>query len=504
MKARYQSRQSSTLVSFPSTTFSKHKSFPKLHKSNNSTKNKNPAKLHSSANMMNGSKKRSVDTMSEGGEYDSPAHKFAKSKNRSPHSSPPRFKGKKPTFSSKQQPLKDGKLKVKFVSGEAVALKRPLRGPDATECPPSPPVAAPVVARKAFQKIITARAELAAQIENVLPNDFSMKQPGFKNFTGALCYRHSLLQALLHTPKFVNWLFASHKFEDCCADNQLMCIACTFRDLATVYWKGQRDPHGRGISTILHDLNKLLSKRGWSTDSSNEQGDPDDQFSSMMEMMVKDVGESVEQFTAIHNTLFTSTITCSSCGHKTDPNVSEERTLALPLEERLHGKGLPAFISAFLKDKIDGYKCEGCKKHVKIVRHRKISSPADVFTTQLKYVNAYGNITKTKVLIPATLDLSEHSADPTQRLVYKLVAAVAHWGAAGFGHYIAFGLGPDKKWIKFDDEEPSRVILKEVLKPAKFRPVLLYYQRVIEPETAVSQHSPGMPPARNQAAQKSD
>ena len=38
---------------------------------------------------------------------------------------------------------------------------------------------------------------------------------GFQNFTGALCYRHSLFQALLHTPKFVHWLRDYHKPEDC-------------------------------------------------------------------------------------------------------------------------------------------------------------------------------------------------------------------------------------------------------------------------------------------------
>lgn len=38
---------------------------------------------------------------------------------------------------------------------------------------------------------------------------------GFRNFTMALCYRHSLFQALVHTPKFINWLSKYHQPQDC-------------------------------------------------------------------------------------------------------------------------------------------------------------------------------------------------------------------------------------------------------------------------------------------------
>lgn len=42
-----------------------------------------------------------------------------------------------------------------------------------------------------------------------------MKQPGFDNIKMSRCYRHSLLQALLHIPKLVNWLLEFHKLGEC-------------------------------------------------------------------------------------------------------------------------------------------------------------------------------------------------------------------------------------------------------------------------------------------------
>jgi len=42
-----------------------------------------------------------------------------------------------------------------------------------------------------------------------------VNQLGLPNLTGALCYRHSLLQALIHTPKFVRWLNEHHKPQQC-------------------------------------------------------------------------------------------------------------------------------------------------------------------------------------------------------------------------------------------------------------------------------------------------
>ena len=48
---------------------------------------------------------------------------------------------------------------------------------------------------------------------------------------GTLCYRNSIIQALLHAPKFVYWLENSR--HDCTVRK---CVACALRALCIRYW----------------------------------------------------------------------------------------------------------------------------------------------------------------------------------------------------------------------------------------------------------------------------
>jgi hypothetical protein len=43
----------------------------------------------------------------------------------------------------------------------------------------------------------------------------NIEQVGLRNLSGVLCYRHSVFQALLHTPKFCDWLMTCHAAKDC-------------------------------------------------------------------------------------------------------------------------------------------------------------------------------------------------------------------------------------------------------------------------------------------------
>lgn len=40
-------------------------------------------------------------------------------------------------------------------------------------------------------------------------------QKGMRNLTGSLCYRNSLLQAIIHSPKVAHWLRTFHRPEQC-------------------------------------------------------------------------------------------------------------------------------------------------------------------------------------------------------------------------------------------------------------------------------------------------
>ncbi|OBT67814.1 hypothetical protein VE03_02425 [Pseudogymnoascus sp. 23342-1-I1] len=327
-----------------------------------------------------------------------------------------------------------------------------------------------------LEKKCAERQAMAATVSDEWAEKISMRQPGFDNIKMSRCYRHSLLQALLHIPKLVNWLLEFHKLGECCSQRPAVCLACKLRDLATLYWI--KTSSRQEIYTLLKDIDRTLAIRGWATDNPEEYGDPDDQFTAMLEMMSEDMGAMGHtRFQAIHSTLLTSSIRCSSCGHTTDPHHSAERTLSVPLESGLSGSGLEVFVAAFLRDKISGYKCEGCQKSVNVTRDVKIASPADVISVQLKRAGWNGTV-KTKVGIQRVLDLTKHAVDASTQLRYELVSTVSHQGNSRFGHYIAHAVGPDGKWTEFNDECTRKVSPKAVLMPPGFKPVLLYYKRV--------------------------
>lgn len=137
---------------------------------------------------------------------------------------------------------------------------------------------------------------------------------GLQNLTGALCYRHSLFQGLLHTPKFVHWLVDYHKPKDCklecahyrclltclgVADNSGDCVSCNMRLLVMNYWAepGKKRP----ISTYLRNIHELFkycklyrllklyvsnSKQvNWDPKSYIGHGDPDEQLAWMLGIM---------------------------------------------------------------------------------------------------------------------------------------------------------------------------------------------------------------------------
>jgi len=98
-------------------------------------------------------------------------------------------------------------------------------------------------------------------------------QQGLENFMGFLCYRHSLLQAILHLPKLVNFLILYHQPSNCVSDNS--CLSCLLRTLAEGYWRGSSS---KELSKVLRSLHSLFGKLGWSTDTANSQGDPEEQL----------------------------------------------------------------------------------------------------------------------------------------------------------------------------------------------------------------------------------
>ncbi|CAG8953849.1 hypothetical protein HYFRA_00006742 [Hymenoscyphus fraxineus] len=77
--------------------------------------------------------------------------------------------------------------------------------------------------------MIKRKRSLALTLKNDVSKMPAAAQDGLKNFTGAICYRISLVQALVHIPQFVNWLHDYHTPDNCVVDDPTNCFACVFR-----------------------------------------------------------------------------------------------------------------------------------------------------------------------------------------------------------------------------------------------------------------------------------
>lgn len=434
------------------------------------------------------SRKRSLSINSGQDPFTGPRKKYARNKQQS-HQNSPRKKqtpsASPPTSASMPTQPSQGPKAAKampFEAGHEVDLSIAFAPQVLT--PAQPNNTQPGMTEELEQKI-QAREELSCLISDKWPRNLVDKRPGFNNFTGVLCYRHSLFQAILHIPKFINWLHKCHKPENCCtmANN---CVACAFYILVEIYWYGRPTEEYKNVSAILKRLDSVLSARGWKTDDWSEQGDPDEQFAKMMEFIHLDMGNNqAEQFMSIYATLVGTSIHCSSCGHSTTPNISELANFSIGLAPHLNGQKLGRFFKEYMEDhSIEDYRCEGCKQKVRVSKLTKIYSPADIVTVQIKRANFVGRgMSRTEVALTEKLNLTKYSATPNVQLQYELVSTVCYVGDSRSGHYIAHGLGPNGDWKAFDDNSTSPSNVFQALGSARrdrFDPVLLYYKRIYE------------------------
>lgn len=77
---------------------------------------------------------------------------------------------------------------------------------------------------------------------------------GFRN-RGASCYLNSLIIALLHVPKFVNWILHFHEAETC---DVTYCVACALHYLTLAYWNDFGD--SRKTETALADFAMVIAR----------------------------------------------------------------------------------------------------------------------------------------------------------------------------------------------------------------------------------------------------
>ncbi|KAM3078112.1 hypothetical protein ACMFMG_002588 [Clarireedia jacksonii] len=323
-----------------------------------------------------------------------------------------------------------------------------------------------------FAMNVRKRRSLANKTSSEYKRMPTSAQRGMYN-PNVLCYRNSLLQSLLHLPKFVNFLIEQHLPKHCVIEQQ-KCLACSLRILALKYWSPEFS--SREFTVLLRRLETQFKSLRWEGSLSGEQMDADEQLSWVLSTMSEQLPEpSVSSLQAITQLGLESKITCAKCGN-ISANPMSERSLSIPLKPRIRGGSLSAYVKEYMEETIEGYRCEKCKKQGNVHRSQVIGHAPDILFVQLKRFGYDGSKDKLRLPIDLTLDLGPYrDAGNKDCLSYELTAFISHSGSLDWGHYVCDARGPDGRWNCFNDEQKSSSSVKQALESKL--PYLLFYQR---------------------------
>lgn len=319
-------------------------------------------------------------------------------------------------------------------------------------------------------------------------------QKGMRNFKGFLCYRSSLLQALLHSPKIANWFLEHHQPHSCVADSQDDCVSCSLRKVVLAYWTGQPSD----LHQVLLKLYDLFKNAGWPSG----QQDPEEQLTWIMKQMRAEVPSryAISIFSTLNiianlgsrtfaaleatNSLITNAcVKCDNCGHLSKTSGHATSHLSIPLRPRLPGD-LSAYVHGYLTETVEGYKCDECKDTKDKTRYQEIAHSPDVLMLQFKRYD-FGDKDNYYVRMKTTLNLNQYRAEFNQDdSQYELFASVLHAGDRDFGHYKCLAKNGEDGWFEFDDAQVrKRPAAAVVTKEREFTPYLLFYSRITKKDS---------------------
>mmetsp|Transcript_16913 Transcript_16913/g.30323 ORF Transcript_16913/g.30323 Transcript_16913/m.30323 type:complete len:579 (+) Transcript_16913:994-2730(+) len=289
---------------------------------------------------------------------------------------------------------------------------------------------------------------------------------GFQNPSN-YCFMNSALQCLLSIPPFVDY-FLSKRFRRERASNKTpFCEAMS--SITDLYFTGEgvvrpsdlwnitnsRFPGGR-----QHDLPEFLRylQEGLETELKKRP-----KFEATW-----------EAYTSYYNGMLLDTfcgqivqdVSCR-CGHvsRTHEIFTD---LALDLEPTLM-KCLETYTKP---EKIEGYRCEGCKKQGVITKQIKFSRLPNFLVLQIKRFESFPYPRKSDKRVK----FEERMVLDTEAGIenFSLIAIAVHSGSLGGGHYVSYGFRSGE-WYSFNDSSCVRVSLSNVLGQQAY---LLVYMKV--------------------------
>ncbi|KAI9815726.1 MAG: hypothetical protein M1827_002122 [Pycnora praestabilis] len=318
-----------------------------------------------------------------------------------------------------------------------------------------------------------------------------LRPQGMRN-PGVLCYRNSSLQALMHIPKFVNWLEQDHNdLRQCHIQN---CLACSLRTLCGAYWNERVD--SAEIQRVLRGFWDVVGRVRLTGARWTYHGMQDaDEFFQWLLIRLQEQLSAVQP--GVINSIFgvelTSTVRCQRCRH-VSLNAVSENTLRVSLEhDRCNRNSLAEKIrkSVFTPERPQGFRCGNarCDQVDTSTRSYMITSAPDVLIVvlkrfQWKLVGAQRKLSN-RVTFSEFLDLTPYSTTAqkqSSKLLYQLSSAIHHAGGLHSGHYEAVAKGPRGVWTELEDISVSNATVRDAVSPRPggwgWTPYILTYLRV--------------------------
>ncbi|CCU82404.1 ubiquitin carboxyl-terminal hydrolase [Blumeria hordei DH14] len=307
----------------------------------------------------------------------------------------------------------------------------------------------------------------------------SSAQKGLHN-PAVLCYRNSLLQALLHSPKLVNWLRSYHRVgaRTSCATP---CVACRLLSVFNSYWGSS----SKDLRVATKELDRAFILAGWQNGRSGRQEDPEEQLVWLAKVLSEQLPTNqFSAFEAISRFTLNSNTKCSSCGYLSVNKGEIEGTLSIDLRPKIKNGTIADYLKPYFSYWVEDFKCDRCSSRSPKQRNRMICHQPDTLVIQLKRFGWDGRKDNSPIPFSSNLSLNQYRNEGnTYDCEYELTAVICHIGVMNSGHYICRAKGPDKRWMKFDDLKVSEMTIEQAVHPGTrngWTPYLLFYQRTVK------------------------
>jgi len=321
--------------------------------------------------------------------------------------------------------------------------------------------------------------------------------PGAGMFNmGNTCYLNSTLQALFHTPAFVNYLRNGGHENSCSSSGFSSCTICI---MATTL-RGTTNANVMKPIKIYEKL-KLICKHL----THGRQEDAHEFLRYLVESLQKSylisrkIPKSIDNYTKettpfnqIFGGYMRQDVVCMRCKHV---STTFQHFMDLLLDIR-QADNIEAALGGYFRRESLGqgenmYKCEKCKQKVPATKQYRIERPPLVLCIQLKRFNLLGGKNGRPVTLAKRLNISSHvrwAQHLNHPIEYQLVSMINHVGPSpNCGHYTSIGQAANGAFYRFDDASVNPTSLQNALNTPAY--VVFYEMLKSSKEVILSQKS---------------